>query len=121
MVWFFVLWIGSAIVASRLSEEKGQGGGIGAFLGLVLGPLGLLIIALTADNPEGLQRVAIRKGIRPCPACAEFIRREARKCRYCFEEVEPLPAVKLSRTFERVSVLIILGGILFVVFSLSLG
>ncbi|MFM5905154.1 MAG: hypothetical protein ACKORF_03495 [Micrococcales bacterium] len=35
-------------------------------------------------------------GRRKCPSCAEFVRREAKLCRYCSSQLEALPPLKQS-------------------------
>jgi hypothetical protein len=64
----------------------------GFLLGFLLGPIGILVIlafpidwgALRSRDPT----------YRRCPECAEFVRLEARRCRYCGSN---LPAVSRGR------------------------
>ena len=52
-----------------------------------------LLTVSEAPDPEDL--AALPPGYRRCPACRERIRNEARKCRFCGEDVDPLTAVSL--------------------------
>lgn len=41
--------------------------------------------------------------LRKCPHCAEMIRREATKCRYCQSDVVPAPLVTAQKDWSKVS------------------
>jgi len=51
---------------------------------------------LTVSAPRSLgDEDVLPAGYRRCPACSERIRNEARKCRFCGEDVEPLTEVSV--------------------------
>ena len=67
--------LGAVIGNQRTGKAKN-----GFFLGLFLGPLGLLMVALEKPDDE-------HQGLRACPHCAEKIKAEAKVCRYCSRDV----------------------------------
>ena len=75
----FILWIVFAVASSTIAGSKGRSGGAWFFVGLVLGPVGLFVYLL--PKVSGTE-------FRTCPYCAELVRTEAVKCRYCASELE---------------------------------
>jgi len=71
-----IVWIGCAIGATILGAQKGNTL-VGLVLGMLLGPLGLLLVALAKDNK------------RECPQCRERIHREANVCPHCRSPIKP--------------------------------
>jgi hypothetical protein len=67
---YLVIGFICALLGFLIGKEKGQGG-FGALLGLLLGPIGLLIILVMAGNKI------------KCPYCQEKIHIDATKCPYC--------------------------------------
>lgn len=51
----------------------------GAWLGLLLGPIGIIIILILTPLPEAVPVGPQRK----CPFCAELVLTEAKVCRFC--------------------------------------
>jgi hypothetical protein len=67
----FFVWIGCVILSTHIGIKRGFPI-LGFINGLVLGPLGLLIVAIQDDR--------IRK---PCPECAEMVKKAAKVCPHC--------------------------------------
>lgn len=85
---FIIIWIifglWAAVVAQRRTGET-----FGGFLlGVLLGPIGVLICYLRKPTLTGQDRLSQAQGLVPCPHCAERIRPQANVCRYCNRDVQ---------------------------------
>ena len=89
---FFSLCASSVLglVPAVLAYRKGRGFVTWWFYGWLLFPIALVHALLLSEDERA---VAARRHLRQCPYCAEYIRAEARVCRYCGRElVEEQPA-----------------------------
>jgi hypothetical protein len=83
---FVLSWIICGIATAVIASSKGRDGCGWGILGFLLGPIGILMaigIAAVSDDHRALATGELRK----CPFCAELIRREAIKCRFCGSEI----------------------------------
>ena len=69
-----LIWLVSVIACAVVGSKKGNPIG-GTFLGLVLGPIGLLFVLLSGSANR-----------RPCPFCAELIMKKALVCPHCQQD-----------------------------------
>lgn len=78
-VWLVVASL-CGVIGGMYSWSKGQSAVGGIVLGFMFGPFGIAYIAVV---PRLDDKIAQRSGLHQCPQCAEWIRPEAQKCRYC--------------------------------------
>lgn len=83
MLWI-VLWLLCGIAAAVVYANKGRSAIAALLVGLLLGPVGVLLALLTPTDTAALERRQVARGeLRRCPACAELVRPDAARCRHC--------------------------------------
>ncbi len=72
-----IIWLLLSYAVMIYAEKKGRSRIGFFFLSLLLSPLiALVLLAVGPSNPQGM-------GLRKCPQCAEWVKTEALKCRFC--------------------------------------
>lgn len=80
----FLIWLICGMVSAMIGSTKGRNPFAWFVIGFILGPFGILIALVISKDTKKLEAEAIQKGeLKRCKNCAEVIRAEALKCRYC--------------------------------------
>ncbi|MFZ0738437.1 MAG: hypothetical protein WAM96_15185 [Candidatus Acidiferrales bacterium] len=87
-----LFWLVFSIAAAVYADKKGRSGVGIFFLSLFLSPLVGFLAALCMNGNE--VKVAKASGMKKCPACAEYVKPDAKICRYCKNPFAELAAAK---------------------------
>lgn len=100
MILAFTTWIAlgiaymaSAILCEQLAKRKGREEYIYFFIGLFLGPLGVLMAItplpgeLQENKPSAEERLKVVNGPR-CPVCGRYSPPRSSECVYCGHDIE---------------------------------
>ena len=84
IVFGITAWVICAFIGAGIGKSKGRALD-GFFLGLFLGPVGIIITALLSQSDQLIanQQAAKRSQHRQCPHCKEDMKRQAGTCPHC--------------------------------------
>jgi hypothetical protein len=83
VVFLAIFWIAPIFVGHVIGKPKGRAGWA---WGLLLGWLGVIIVALLSPKRDIASEVQSARMYRECPFCKERMRRDASVCPHCHRE-----------------------------------
>lgn len=88
-----IAFFASSVLSQRLAREKGRDEYFYFFVGLILGPIAVLIVLTPLPDGSDRKSKVANKPIRfvkgqPCPECRREVGVRATKCPYCKASLE---------------------------------
>lgn len=78
------------LLPASIARSKGYGFGIWWLYGAALFLIALPHALIMKVNQAGIEEWQLDEGMKKCPSCAEIVRGEAVKCRFCGYEWVPI-------------------------------
>jgi len=83
-----IFWLLCGIISSTVLSNKGRGACGGFLLGMLLGPIGIILALVMSPDEKQMEKQKLKQGDgRKCPYCAELIKLEAVKCKHCGSDI----------------------------------
>jgi hypothetical protein len=92
ILFWIMIYIALSVITAAWAENKGRSAGGFFMLSLVLSPIvGLIAAGVARPNVARLEKLMILDAThKRCPDCAELVKADALKCRYCGADVSGL-------------------------------
>ena len=85
---FLFIWSIFGFISAIIASNKGRSGCGWFIIGVLLGPLGIILALVVSKNEDKTTRNIIdRRDMKACPYCKEFIKVNAIKCKHCSSDL----------------------------------
>jgi hypothetical protein len=97
-----IAWLTCGAFTAYVASQRGANGCLWLLLGFLFGPLALIAAFASGGGPRSTEQpeAVVQK---KCPDCAEVVRAEARKCRFCGHEF-PEPVLEEQPTSDEADI-----------------
>lgn len=72
---YVLIWLVCGFIAAAIYKNKGRSAGAAFIIGVLLGPIGIILVLLSSTNTAALERQQLATGqAKKCPHCGELSR-----------------------------------------------